>query len=367
MKNNQLKYATSLLFFFLLLSSCMTDDKLNLEFDSYTPKEINDGLVISSPAEEGMNAAQLTETYEYAFTDDDLWSLRSLLVFRNGKLVSEAYLKDEEDITNRHLIWSCTKQVMGMLTGIALEEELIEDIDDPISDYLAEELVGHEDKANITIRNLITMQSGIDYNNDGVSGQTDKILRQIPDNSVEFILDRPISFPQGTDFHYNDGDPHLMSAIIQKQTGKPTDEWADDVLFSKIEVTNYNWVRYKDGVSLGGFGIETTPRELAKLALCVADSGQWKSDQIIPANWIEEMTSVQVVLEDGDYDFGYYWWIDTAKDIYFMWGHGGQFAFIVPDVNVVVVMTSIPNTQGDYQIQADEALRVVDRVIGAIQ
>ena len=90
----------------------------------------------------------------------------------------------------------------------------------------------------------------------------------------------------GTDFYYNDGDPQLMSAVIQSAAGKPADEWADEVLFSKIGVRNYNWVRYKDGTTLGGFGIETTPREMAKIAMCVADSGRFNDQQIISAEWI---------------------------------------------------------------------------------
>ncbi len=201
------------------------------------------------------------------YADDNLWSLRSLLVFRNGKLVSEAYLKSAEDLTKKHLIWSCTKQVMGILTGIAIDKGLIKNVHDPISDYFDYELINHPDKNAITIKNLITMQSGIDYNNDGINGETDKMLRQIPDNSVDFVLSRPINAIQGTTFFYNDGNPHLMSALLQKTTGRPTDEWANDVFFSKIGMTNYNWVRYKDGVTLGGYGIETTPGEMSKIAM----------------------------------------------------------------------------------------------------
>ncbi len=348
-----------------MLSGCLIDDALNVQFHTFKPKDIGDGLILSNPSNENIDSLALINIYENIYSDENLWSLRSLLVFRNGKLISEAYLKDSEDITTHHLIWSCTKQVMGVLTGIAIENGLIASINDSISKYFTTELTNHQDKANITIRNLITMQSGIDYENDGVEGETDKILRQLPDNSVDFILSRPNNAVSGTEFHYNDGNPHLLSALIQKIAGKPTDVWANEVLFSKIEMTNYNWVRYKDGITLGGFGIETTPRELAKMALCVADSGRWKGQQIVSSNWIEEMTSSQVQIEDSDYSFGYYWWIDMSRDIYFMWGHGGQFAFIVPPKNLVIVMTSIPNTQGDYQIQADEALPVVDRIINA--
>ena len=345
-----------------LLSGCLKDDALNLPFTSYEPKNINDGLLISNPLDENVNPEQLKSINNDIYSQENLWSLRSLLVFRNGKLISEAYLKNEEDITKRHIIWSCTKQVMGVITGIAVDNGLITNINDPISAYFDSEIQNHHDKADLTIRNLLTMKSGIDYSNEE---QTDEILRQIPENSIEFILNRPINSPQGTKFHYNDGNPHLMSALIQKMAGQPADEYADELLFSKIEMTNYNWVRYKDGVTLGGFGIETTPRELSKIALCVADSGKWKGEQIISSNWINQMTSVQTQIDNVNYSFGYFWWIDEFRNIHFMWGVGGQFAFVVPNKNLVIVMTSLPNTKGKYEIQADEALVIVDRIIAA--
>lgn len=354
----------NLLLISVLLAGCLTDDPTNLPLTSIQPKELNDGHSISSPADELMDAQALKAVYNQAYTDENLWSLRSLLVFRNGRLVSEAYLKDEMDISQRHIIWSCTKQVMGVLTGIAIDEGLITSLDDPISNYLDNELTNHPDKKDITLKNLLTMQSGIAYENGGIDGQTDMLLRQIPDNSVDFVLQQAINAPQGTEFHYNDGNPHLMSAIIQNTMGYATDVWADEVLFLKIGLTNYNWVRYKDGVAFGGFGIETTPRELAKVALLVAAYGNWNGEQIVSSNWIESMVAPQVET-DFDYNFGYFWWIDPTRNIHFMWGAGGQFAFVVPDKNLVVVMTSFPNTQGEYEIQAKEALPVVDMIIEA--
>jgi CubicO group peptidase (beta-lactamase class C family) len=360
-----MKNTVGTLLIIILLGGCLRNDPLNLPFDTFKPKENGDGLTLSYPSAEKIDSTALLNIYKSTHSDKNLWSIRSLLVFRNGRLISEAYFKDEQDIMERHLIWSCTKQVIGVLVGIAYENGFINDIDDSISEYFDTELNSHPDKASITIRNLITMQSGIDYSNDGPTGETDKILRQIPDNSVDFILSRPVNATQGTIFHYNDGNPHLISAILQKVTGKPTDVWADEVLFSRIEMTNYNWARYKDGITLGGFGIETTPRELAKIALCVADGGRWKGQQVIHSNWINDMLTAHIEVEDSNYSFGYFWWIDNNRNIKFMLGHGGQFAFIVPDKNLLVVMTSIPNTQGDYEINADEALPIVDRIINA--
>ena len=254
---------------------------------------------------------------------------------------------------------------MGILTGIALEKGIVPSLDATLSELLPDELINHPEKSAISIRQLITMHSGIDYNNDGIGGETDKVLRQIPSDITSFVLSRPMRNDPGTDFHYNDGDPLLVSAIIQHAAGKPTDLWADEVFFSKIGVRNYNWVRYKDGTTLGGFGIETTPRELGKIALCVANHGIYNNQQIVPADWITEMTTPRVETPYG-FSFGYYWWVDTTRDIYFMWGHGGQFAFIVPGEDLLVVMSSIPNTQGDYEIRAEEVLPVVDRILEAV-
>ena len=344
------------------MGSCLGPDPLNQELISIQPVNIGDGLNLSSPAAEKVDSAALADIYLDMHDENLYWQFRSMLVFRNGKLIAESYMKDDADRTTKHLIWSCTKQVMGVLTGKALEEGLIESIDDPISKYLPEEISRHPDKKNITLRHLLTMRSGIDYSNEGTAGQTDKVLRQIPDDITDFVLSRPMYAEPGTDFHYNDGDPQLVSAIIQSRAGKPTDVWADEVLFSKIEFRNYSWTRYRDGITLGGFGIETTPRELAKFALCVADSGRYKGEQIVDPDWLKQMTS-EIVVASEDFSFGFYWWINPSRSIQLMWGHGGQFAFIVPSQNLVVIMTSLPNTQGDHQIDALTGLEIVDRII----
>lgn len=346
----------------LLVISCLQEEEINQPLGSITPREINDGWEISNPASEDMDELKLKKVYQQLQQDENMWSVRSLLVFRNGKLLSENYFKEDDDISTQHLIWSCTKQFIGVLTGIAVDQGFIESIDDPISKYLPVEMKNHPDKASITIRNLITMQSGIGFENDGVTGQTDKILRQLPDDILEFILDLPMIEEPGTVFHYNDGDPQIMSCLIQKITGMPTDEWADKVLFSKIGFDNYNWVRYKDGATFGGFGIETTPRELGKLARLVLNKGEWNNEQLVSTNWLDQMLIPQVE-SDITGGFGYYWWLLPEKNIYFTWGHGGQFAFIVPNKDLIAVMSSIPNTQGKYQIQADESIPYVEQII----
>lgn len=343
--------------FFILISiattACLKEDQLKKTFTRYAPKGLNDGHIIASPEDVNINPDELEKVYRGVHEDDELWQIRSLLVFRNGNLVAESYMKDDSDITKPGAIWSCTKQILGVLTGMALEEDIIENINDPIAMYIPDLTNKYPDKADISIVSLLTMQSGIGYINEGIEGQTDDLLRELPDRIMDFVLARPIIEPQGEVFHYNDGDPHIIAGLLQEALNKPMDEWADEVLFSKLGINNLEWRRYKDGTTQGGYGILTTPRDLAKITLCVADGGKWRGEQLVSEDWISTMTSVIIDTLDFEYDFGYYWWIDSVRNIHFMWGHGGQFAFVCPDKNVVIVMTSEPNTQSDHEISAD--------------
>lgn len=346
----------------IFLQSCLTesDPDLKKDFTSLNPVEIGDGWQLSNPNIEKIDSVALENIYKSVHNDADLWQIRSLLVFRNDKLVAESYMKDDIDRTKQRAIWSCTKQVTSILTGIAIEKGLITSLDDPIKKYLPDETVTHPDKQDITIRNLLMMQSGIGFNNDDHTG---KFLGKHVDSSVEFVLSLPNIYDRGTVCNYNDGDPQIISAILQKVTGKPTDVWADEVLFSKLNFKNYSWHRYKDGITFGAFGLLLSPRELAKVALFVKHNGSVGNRQIISAEWIKEMTSS--LTKNEEWDFGYYWWKDADRNISFMWGHGGQYAFIVPSKNLIVVITSEPNTNDVYQLGFNKAIEILDKIISA--
>lgn len=206
--------------------------------------------------------------------DETLWQIRSFLVFRNGYLVGESYTKDTQDRVLARPMWSCTKQVMGLLIGIAIEQGLIENTEATVGRYLPDWALRYPDKQAITINNLLQMKSGIDFQNDGANGQSTKLLQQIPPSSLDFIGQLPLRTSPGELFNYNDGDPHILSAILQHQTGKTTAQWADEVLVSRLGVNNWDWIDYKDGITMGAFGILTTPRELAKIGQLMLNNGQ---------------------------------------------------------------------------------------------
>ncbi|AEF83104.1 serine hydrolase domain-containing protein [Leadbettera azotonutricia] len=353
-----------LLFVSCMSSSCLMEKPLKITFGTYAPPALGDGWEISDPVAENINSAQLDNIYRYVHNDGDLWQIRSLLVFRNNKLVAESYMKTMDDRINPGAIWSATKQFTAVLAGIAVDKGLI-DINAPISMYLSQT---PSSKSEITIENLLMMKSGINFDNDGFKGETSQLLREEPSNSVNFILNLSMRNSPGTSFYYNDGDPHIVSAVIQSATDKTVCGWAKEVLFDKIGMERIQWFTYKDGVTLGAFGILTTPREMAKLGQLVLNNGVWNGEQIVSAGWLSEMTSAKVPSnETGEQNiaFGYYWWRDTARDISIMRGHGGQYVFINKDKKLMVVITAEPNTQDDFQLSLHQGLALYDEINNA--
>jgi len=357
------KICTLLCFVIIILAvpGCLLEDELKQSYTGFVPLEIGDGWAISSPVTENIDSAALENIYKEVYADDNLWMTKSMLVFRNGKLVSESYLKDDADRTRIDAVWSCTKQVNAIITGIAIREGLITGVGATIEDYLPEYASKYPDKAGITLENLLMMAGGISFDN---GYQSDVFRTHSTKNSLDFVLSMDLNFEPGDGFWYNDGEPQVVSGMVQAATGKPMDEYAKEVFFDRIGMTNYEWVRYSDGVTLGGFGIMTSPRELAKIAQCVLDSGKAGGQQVIPLDWIMEMTSPKVTVDEL-HSFGYYWWGIPGKGYLHMWGHGGQYAFIIPEKKLVVVITSLSQVDDDVNIPIERIVDIVDRIVAA--
>ncbi|MCL2098114.1 MAG: hypothetical protein FWH23_05075, partial [Bacteroidales bacterium] len=107
-------YAALIAFFSIIFVSCLKDDPLKVPFQSFSPAHLGDGWAIAEPAAVGIDGEALKEVYSYVHEDDNAWQIRSLLVFRNNKLVAESYMKDLGDRTNLHPLWSCTKGFIGI-------------------------------------------------------------------------------------------------------------------------------------------------------------------------------------------------------------------------------------------------------------
>ncbi len=347
----------------IVLQSCMTEGPLKQELHTFNPTNLNDGWLIATPEEAGIDLAKLSNIYHDFHNREDLWMVRSLSVFKSGKIVAESYTKNNSDLTTPRAFWSCTKQIIGILAGIAIDKGIIESIDDPISKYLPDLIKKYPDKANITIENLLTMQSGLNFKNYGMGGDDSQILQENPDSFVEYSLAKDFESTPGLEFTYKDSDPTILAAVIQNQVGKPLDEWADEVLFSKIGFQNWEWRRYKDGYTIGSFGIIATPREMAKFTQLALNGGKWGNAQIVNKEYIEKMVSA--VVKAGDKHFGYLWWSYPEHGTYFMSGNGRQLFFVFPEEELIVAITSDPKNQGNAQLSTPDGRKIAQAVQSA--
>ena len=363
-KNEYIKHIVLITLFSIILTSCLKDDPLKIPFQSYSPQNLADGWKIAEPDDVEIDEEALKEVYRYVHEDGNLWQIRSLLVFRDNKLVAESYMKNPDERTTPRAIWSCTKQVLGILAGIAVDKGLIS-VDDTLSDYFPQQAAKHPEKSMITIENLLMMKSGINYKDSGEGGSDAEFALEKISSSIDYILGLKMHSSPGSQFRYKSSDPHLLSAIIQEATGKTTHAWAQEVLFDKIGITKLEWLKYKDGITMGAWGIKTIPRELAKFGQLVLNEGMWGSERIVSKNWIDEMISVKVSVKETEnhgLTFGYMWWKDPERNVNLMIGRGGQFVFINKDKNLLVVITSETNTDDDFNLAFYDAMPIYDRI-----
>lgn len=340
----------------IMLAGCLSEEVPFRPYSGLAPRNIDDGWQIASPGESGMDSSMLDSIFRNIHSREDIWQLRSLVVIRRGSLVAETYLKDAEDISNMHPIWSCTKQVLAVLTGIAIKEGIIDSVNAPLSDYIPEIPEKYPDKSDITIKHLLTMSSGIGW--DEGEGNND-ILQQRPGNITEYILGKPMRFEPGEKFAYSSADGHLLAIALQNASGMKLQDWADEVLFGKTGFSNYTWIDYND-YNLGGFGISTTPREIGKIAQFVMNFGLWNGNRLLDSSWIEEMTSVHFQL--GENSMGYMWWVREGDNTYYMIGSGGQIVFCVPDLELIIIAFSEPDTGGNLVLDFSKFLEIVESI-----
>jgi CubicO group peptidase (beta-lactamase class C family) len=340
-----------------LLGGCIADPELKLPVE-YTPQTRADGWEISTPAREGIDQDGLAAAYREFFSSDRYHTAISLLVVRNGRLIAEGYCRDRGDVDVARNIKSCTKSVTSLLTGIALDQGLISGLDRKVYDYIPEYFDGDPAKRAITLADALTMRTGLDYGDDDTR---DMVINE-PESTLRYILARPLSFAPGTRFHYSDGNPQLISGVLERAAGMPLQEFARRELFAPLGITDYVWEKSKDGLTYGPFGLYLKPRDMAKIGQLCLRRGMWNDRRIVSAAWIDSSTTARTNQDSGPY--GYYWWVRPEFGAYTAIGHGGNFIYVIPGKNIVIVFTALPNTHG-IEIQAPDFEDLVQMIVSA--
>jgi len=339
----------------LLLGSCLSEEPFKKPFQTFLPQELNDGWELSTPEDQFMDRQLLEKAYELVYSEDRYVMARSLLVFRNGKLVAEAYPNDPDDAYKIANIQSCTKSITSLLAGVAMEKGLVEILDIRFYDLFPEWFDDNLPKRQIRLKDALRMQAGLEFDNDKHTLQ----LYQRKDNSIQWILSKDLIHVPGTFMNYNDGAPHLVSKAIEMLTMQPTASFAEIYLFEPLGIKDWMWESSHDGVTYGAFSLFLKPRDLGKIGQLVIQNGTWDNQKIISPEYLEEATSIQAISGHNDHPYGYYFWIYPEWKAFAALGHGGQFVLMVPDRNLVVVYTAWPYTHSQLWDNEKELMELI--------
>ncbi|MEJ2540749.1 MAG: serine hydrolase [Gemmatimonadota bacterium] len=304
----------------------------------------------STPEAEGIDPAGLAEAVDSAA---ELGFVRALLVARNGRLVEESYFGNDNERTVFD-VHSVTKTVTGLLVGMAVDDGAL-DVEDLMVDWLPADDVRAE-HGGIRVRHLLTMTSGIQWSEE-------EDLRPWIESGrpVGYVLDRPVVAEPGEQFTYSSGNSHLLSAIVAAATGGDGLAFAEERLLGPLGITEGNWITF-GGQPLGGFGLRMPARDMARLGQLVLQRGRSGSRTLVSERWIDEAFSEQVIPggSDGVLDgegYGYQvWTARTNPRSLVMIGFGGQFVWMVPELDLMVVATTRWSTSRPEESQEQTGL-----------
>jgi CubicO group peptidase (beta-lactamase class C family) len=339
METEGMKHArilTATILFGAACTGCLTDPDLKVPYTGFAPSHLSDGWEISAPEAVGMDRDRLEQVYRRLFAEDLFPTVRSLLVVRHGKLVAEGYSRDFTDRDTYQNLQSATKSITSLLMGMAMEEGMADSLDEPLYDLIPGHFDDDARKRSITLRDVLTMRTGLKFHNEDDSGP----FFHTSGSSVANILHRPLESYPGTTFYYNDGTPQLISGIFMEKMGVTLEAFASQRLFGPLGIRVYQWEKHADGLSFGAYGLWLLPRDMARIGQMVLQGGEWEGRQIVPSTWLEESTRIYA---NGDY--GYYWWVLAEGQVYYASGAGGQRILVDEKEDLVIVLTGDPGSK----------------------
>ena len=321
-----------------------TSTPIKASEDPYIFKK-KDGFLMPNTYEFEGEEKQIIESIDYFNTD-------GLMILKDGEVHYENYWNENKE-TSRHIIWSVSKSFLSALVGIALDEGLIEDINDPIIKYLKDfKDTGYK---GVSIKNLLQMSSGIEFNEDYGDPNSDinryARVTATGTSQREFAKTLKNSRKPGTYNHYISLDSQMLGMLIAEVSNMSVKEYLHEKIWSKIGMQDdafYLTDKQEVEMSLGGLNV--TLRDMAKFGQLFLNNGEWNGNQIVPFEWVANSTTpldIHVQPNAGDeltsdaWGYGYQWWVPgpevsdyTAHGIY------NQFIYINPESNVVIAKTS---------------------------
>jgi CubicO group peptidase (beta-lactamase class C family) len=296
------------------------------------------GWSVSTPEAQGLDRAKLGAGADALANNR---TVQSLVIVRNGKIAYERYFSGG-GVAKSNNIYSASKSMVQALLAIAVKKGFVASLDDTVSAYLP----GYPNADRITLRDLIEMKSGLRWTEDSTEYQIEK-----ESDRVGAILNQGLTSPPGVVFTYSSGNTHILSAVIQAATGMSTCQFALENLFAPLGISVERWVRDPKGIYAGGYNLYITPREMARFGLLYLDNGVVGGRQVVPKSAV--VAAGRVLRGDFTPSYSQGWWtrVIAGHNMYFAWGYGGQFIYVIPDLNSVLVITQSTST-GNREIDS---------------
>ncbi|MCG8415598.1 MAG: beta-lactamase family protein, partial [Pseudomonadales bacterium] len=310
----------------------------------------------AAPAQVGVSS-QLLDLVTSQLNDGTYTGIDSVLAIKCGFLIYEQYFNGYHS-NAVHDLRSTTKSITSGLVGIAIDKGFIESVDLKVAPFLAaypRVETWTETQQQMTIEDLLTMRSG-QYCNDSDTGSPgNEQFMYSRYNWVQFFTEIPPLHPPGTFYSYCTAGVVALGGVLDSATGLRTDFFAQRYLFDDLQISNYYWEYMPSGhVDTGGH-MHMTPRDMARFGQLYLQRGRWGTQQLISQEWIDRTNGQQVVLNE-DWYYGYLWRertfeiTDVPVTYFYTQGNGGQFIYVVPALDMIIVFTGSNYNQSNVQV-----------------
>jgi CubicO group peptidase (beta-lactamase class C family) len=306
------------------------------------------------PPTVGLDSARMALALEQAAS---LPRLRTLVVGRHGEIEVERRFRGPSLETPAN-VKSVSKSVLSAVVGIAIADGHLGGADQPVAPFFSRYLAGDPDprKRQITIGHLLSMQSGLERTSGAGYG------RWVASRDwVGFVMSRPMAGEPGRTRSYSTGNSHLLSAVVTQATGRSTWAYARERLAEPLGIALPRWPADPQGIYFGGNEMRLTPRAMFRFGEMYRNGGRIDGRQVVPEDWVRLSLQPHAVSERNGRPYGFGWFLDEVQGhpMFYAWGYGGQFIFVVPDLELTVVTTSDPDAprEGTHLRAIRELLR----------
>ncbi len=278
-------------------------------------------------------------------------NIHNIMVLAGGEVISECS-RPGYSVNHWQLSHSMTKSITGMAVGLLYDDDLVT-LDTRLVDVFPE--IPYKDKrfAAITIEHLLTMTSGVPFNEAGTVTES---------RWSEAFFSSPLRFAPGARFHYNSMNSYILSRVVSELSGRRFTEYVDERIFRPLGITNYFFEAGPEGYEKGGWGLYMSAESWAKLGLMFMGGGAYRGRRILSEEWVRLSGETYAISPsfNGDFNYGYQMWVARESRQLLFNGMLGQNVWMCPDNDIVVVMQS-----GNNELFQDSpALAIIRRHLG---